>query len=70
MSTIEVSPSRQRVAGTSPRDPGGLTVLSYALFWTPGEERRCRDTARYLLKLDPKDAFAEQIVVALKTRER
>lgn len=40
-----------------PRDPAGLTVLSYVLYTIPGEETRCRELLGYLRRHDKDDPY-------------
>lgn len=60
----------KRYVTYSPRDAAGLTVLGYVLYSIPGEERRCRDMFRYLLRLDPNDAFASALLKQLGRRAK
>ncbi|MEZ6186281.1 MAG: hypothetical protein R3F62_14900 [Planctomycetota bacterium] len=40
-----------------PRDPAGLTVLSYVLYTIPGEEERCQELLGYLRRHDKDDPY-------------
>ncbi len=60
----------KRYVTYSPRDAAGLTVLGYVLYSVPGEERRSRDMFRYLLRLDPNDAFASTLIAQLDRRAK
>jgi len=60
----------KRYVTYSPRDAAGLSVLGYVLYSIPGEERRSRDMFRYLLRLDPNDAFASTLIAQLDRRAK
>ncbi|MBL4847270.1 MAG: hypothetical protein JKY65_17260 [Planctomycetes bacterium] len=60
----------KRYVTYSPRDAAGLTVLGYVLYSVRGEERRCRDMLSYLVRLNPNDAFAKQLMKQLDRRAR
>jgi tetratricopeptide (TPR) repeat protein len=60
----------KRYVTYSPRDAAGLTVLGYVLYSIRGEERRSRDMFRYLLRLDPNDAFAASMIAQLDRRAK
>lgn len=60
----------KRYVTYSPRDAAGLTVLGYVLYSIRGEERRSRDMFRYLLRLDPNDAFATSMIAQLDRRAK
>lgn len=60
----------KRYVTYSPRDAAGLTVLGYVLYSIRGEERRSRDMFRYLLRLDPNDAFATTMIAQLDRRAK
>ena len=52
-----------------PRDPAGLTVLSYVLFTIPSEHKRCRELLGYLRRHDKDDPSVAFMLHQLRQRD-